>query len=335
MKKTLYTIPLLALSTSAFAATVTDYGSIEQDDAYSARIIAREDTTVSYDSIKSGGVAFTIIHAGSTAVNFEIGSIDVGSGDVNIQPKKGNIQLGDVQAGHIAVSTNGGNITLTGNISAADASSGFYISGDDGALGGSIILDGATLSNVELRTVSTDASGNVVAGGMIEISGNTTLSNVFISAGELQVAEGANLVVDGVIFASRGETSPENPDIVPTYAGLSLGDNATLTLKGDQPLVLSSLSVGSGVSFVVELSDEDFANLDDSEFTFFDVEEGNIDLSGVAFTFTNGTEAKSGTITAGSGGSITVTNTYSVPEPATATLSLLALVGLCARRRRA
>ena len=87
MKKTLYTITLLALSTSAFAATVTDYGSIEQDDAYSARIIAREDTTVSYDSIKSGGVAFTIIHAGSTAVNFEIGSIEVGSGDVNIQPK--------------------------------------------------------------------------------------------------------------------------------------------------------------------------------------------------------------------------------------------------------
>ena len=33
-------------------------------------------------------------------------------------------------------------------------------------------------------------------------------------------------------------------------------------------------------------------------------------------------------------GSVSITNTASIPEPATATLSLLALAGLCARRRR-
>ena len=36
----------------------------------------------------------------------------------------------------------------------------------------------------------------------------------------------------------------------------------------------------------------------------------------------------------GTAGTVTITNTQAVPEPATATLSLLALAGLCARRRR-
>ncbi len=335
MKKTLFTLALLALSTTAFAATVTNKGSITKDDAYSETIVAREDTTYIYESIKSNGVNLRFASTGK-ATNFEIGSIDAGNGDVRIHPNKGNIQLGDIQAGHIAVSTGSGNITLTGNISATDAASGFCISGHDGAISGDIILDGATLSNVELRNVSYGASGQVVAGGLIEVSGNTTLSNVFIEAGELKVTEGASLVVDGALFAARGELSPENPDIIPTYAGLSLGDNTTLTLKGDQPIELSSLSVGSGVSFVVELDDEDFANLDDSEIKLFDVESGNVDLSNVSFTFTNGSETKGGNVTVGGDGSITVTDSYTVnvPEPTTATLSLLALAGLCARRRR-
>ena len=58
-------------------------------------------------------------------------------------------------------------------------------------------------------------------------------------------------------------------------------------------------------------------------------------FSNVSFTFTDGEQFKTGTIDA-TAGSICVTNTQIVyvPEPATATLSLLALCGLAARRRR-
>ncbi|MBE6418011.1 MAG: PEP-CTERM sorting domain-containing protein [Akkermansiaceae bacterium] len=50
--------------------------------------------------------------------------------------------------------------------------------------------------------------------------------------------------------------------------------------------------------------------------------------------FTDGTTTKTGTIEV-NGGAIKVTNSQTIPEPATATLSLLALAGLAARRRRA
>ena len=56
--------------------------------------------------------------------------------------------------------------------------------------------------------------------------------------------------------------------------------------------------------------------------------DGFIDPDGLAFAYSNGAAFKSASITFDSG-------TYTIPEPATATLSLLALAGLCARRRRA
>ena len=336
MKITLYTISLLALGSVALAEPVVqNQGSIEQSGIYSRNWITSQDTTAAYDSINSDGVNINHVqYKGTGVLNVEVGSINAGSGDVHISSYQGDIKLGDVQANRIDVSTNEGNITLTGAITARDNTSGIYIARDTGTAGGNIILDGATLTNIELSSTMWNESWQQVVAGSIEITGDTTISGAFLQVDTINVAEGTNLVLENTVFASRGATSPENPDATPTYANLSLGDNVTMTIKGDQPMEVSSLSVGTGVSFIVELSNEDFANLDDSQFYLFNAEKGNIDLSLVDFTFTNGTETKGGTISVGSDGSITVTDTYSIPEPATATLSLLALCGLATRRRR-
>lgn len=335
MKKTLLTTALLALGTSAFAAvTVEEAGSINQTADYTKNWVTGRDTDtiVKYGSIQTEGSVY-INHAplrGNSTFSVEVDSIKANGGNVHINTSAGDITLGDVEAACIQAATNNGNIRITGTLNVTDTDGAYLVAAAYGGTG-SIILDNATVKNVSLETN--------LENGTIEFSGEVTLTDVYLKATTVEIADGARLTLDNAVFVDRG--SYEQGLVTEAITGLAVGDNVTLTLSGDQPLEVASLSMGSGVSFVVELSDEVFENLDNTEINLFSIvgeDEDDIDLTGVKFTFTNadGTEAKSGTITAGSGGSITVTNSYtvSIPEPATATLSLLALAGLCARRRR-
>ena len=333
MKKTLLTTALLVLGTSAFAAVkVEEAGSINQTVDYTKYWVTGKDTDtiVKYGSIQTEGAVY-INHAnlrGNSTFSVEVDSIKAnGSNGVHINTSAGDITLGDVEAACIQAATNNGNIRITGTINVTDTDGAYLMAAGTG----SIILDNATVKNVSLETN--------LENGTIEFSGEVTLTDVYLKATTVEIADGARLTLDNAVFVDRG--SYVQGLVTEAITGLAVGDNVTLTLSGDQPLEVASLSMGSGVSFVVELSDEVFENLDNTEINLFSIvgeDEDDIDLTGVKFTFTNadGTEAKSGTITAGNGGSITVTNSYTVaiPEPTTATLSLLALAGLAMRRRR-
>ena len=312
-----------AISSSAIGDTVYDMG--DAGDAASYTYNGRPNSTARFDSITSPQINVRAISS-TDPFNIEVGKVT--GDDVRLTTSIGNITLGDVEAEYLQVSTKQGDITLTGTINCTGNASNIAISGDSTA-GGNIILNGADLSGVSLENYCFDDSYNLVPIGKIEITGNTTLNGVYFKAGTVDVAEGANLTLIDSAFTNRQESidgTPANTDLV-------LGDNVTLTLSGAEPLSVKSLTIGEGVDLIISLNADEFVSLEDSVFELFSVEEGGVDLSSVNFTFTDGVQYKSGTVSS-NGGSITITNSYTVPEPTTATLSLLALAGLAMRRRR-
>ena len=316
-----------ALVSSAFAADVVEKGSINKPGVSVSEVLRySQETTVKYSSIKGEGVRIRSFTDASIALNLDLGSIDAGGGTVDIATYNGNIALGDVQGNFLQISTNKGNITIAGNVQALNNTASTINISSNGEMG-TIVFDGATVSGV--------AIGNTC--GSFVVNGNTALKDVcFEGGGVVEVAAGASLTLDNVLFAGRDDSNKGNP----AQTGLSLGDNATLTINagddslGDVELLkVKDLTIGKGVDIVITLSNEKFEKLEDSEIKLFAVENGTVDFSNVTFTFTNGEQYKTGNITS-TGGTIFITDVCIVPEPTTTTLSLLALAGLAARRRR-
>ncbi len=333
LSSNLLTLAMMAtVAGSAFAAEPTvEVVSPVNEASYSKTWTPARDshTTVQYSTVKSeGDVYIRTSLRGDSTLNIEAESIEA-AGKVSISTSSGDVTLGDVKAGDMQISTQKGNITLTGNIQSA-AADGSTISVSCNGTPGNIILDGASISNVGLTNSYWDENWQQ-AFGSYAISGDTTLSGVYFGGGTVDVAEGAKLSLDNVLFTTR-ENSNKG---MSADTSLVLGDNVTLTLNAGDTIDVKSLSIGNDVDIIITLSNDEFLALDDSEFNVFSVVDGEIDFSNVNFTFTDGEQYKSGTVSS-TGGSICVTGSQLIviPEPTTATLSLLALCGLAARRRR-
>ena len=239
------------------------------------------------------------------------------TGTVRVFAYTGDVTLNNVEGSRLALSTQNGNITLSGAIKAEGNDSTVAVSNQ-----GTIILDGANCENISV--------GFNKKGGEILISGDTSLSNVFFDAETVNVADDANLTLDDVFFTNRNGIELTQG----ASTALTLGDNVTLTLEEGSVLDVTELTVGTGLNLVITLSKETFAALDNTTFDIFSVQKGDVDLTGATISFTDGEQKKPGTIKVENDGRITVTDSYVVPEPTTAVLSLLALCGLAARRRR-
>lgn len=200
----------------------------------------------------------------------------------------------------------------------------------------SIIVDGESSITQES---STEALITLMGKGSMENSGAVGIATD-VDGGALTLNAGSSMaavnLIEGDIYVNgasktgaltlTGGTITFNLDA----QVMTLADDATAAGM----LTVDSLEV-SGTKIVVNLSEEAFNDLDNKTFNLFNVpnEGGGADLANADIVFTNGTQSKVGTITA-NGGSVTVKDTKLVPEPTTATLSLLALAALAARRRR-
>ena len=105
-----------------------------------------------------------------------------------------------------------------------------------------------------------------------------------------------------------------------------------LTLSGDSTVALN------GANVIVQVSADTLAGLEQgSNVTLFDVGTGTLDFNNTVVTFVNGEDSVqaivSGAAADSANGGQVIVNAV-IPEPTTATLSLLALAALAARRRR-
>ncbi|MDO5498026.1 MAG: PEP-CTERM sorting domain-containing protein [Alistipes sp.] len=167
-----------------------------------------------------------------------------------------------------------------------------------------------TISKGQLQNYGEVAKNILITGGTLTLEKDAIVAAVTMNDGKIEVKGTAStnaLTLNGgtIVF-----------DYTKNVASMDLGESA--------------LSLGDGVSITLKLSDKQFEALKvgDSFDLFIGSHLDDIDLSNVTVTSASGNTNTTVTFEANRG------TIYVVPEPTTATLSLLALAGMAARRRR-
>ena len=336
----------------------------------SANIVAGGATLTATDSIQMEGMANFVVGTELTDVveafmERDFDSLGQGAtqrtkltaetGDVSITGNMNVLLNADVVAKGGNVSINGGSgldnnsiinnsvltaeqgqvtfadTVVTGSGSSASAATGMTLAN------ASVMLDDVTLFGGE-TTIAADSllavtDSFVSFGGEIENMGTLSLNDVALSGGS-DLVNGGIIEIDGDLSLDSAKLTFVVNSLTDNATAITLGSEAnilggsvdvTFVIEGDK--VASALYNFQEFSFVLfeNASDEDFVNLRDA-------------LAGndVSFTlnnsdwnaYTNGVELKH------EDGNIVITGSVMVPEPTTATLSLLALAALAARRRR-
>ena len=247
----------------------------------------------------------------------------------------------------ITTLTGSGTLKATGGTTEATNASGF--TGTLDAAGGSLTASGgiasltavkATGGNIILQGAADLTLTEVVVSSGKTISAYTEDSNfVNFSAKDVRVGEGGGSLIGNLSISNGGTLTLNAVDgtsgtgltlsntvstladtgITSTSGSLTLGTGLTLNLLNLNVKQGESLTLFSGVTSVNGLSDDDLGKLTAgtlaAEDVFSGVGTGDFNLS-----YSNNIVA--------------LVANRAVPEPTTATLSLLALMGLAARRRR-
>ena len=222
----------------------------------------------------------------------------------------------------------------------------------------------------EDSTVTNDGSISARSISLYDKAQVTNEGNIQATGGDVVVSGSASLTNEGNIqadwFEVRGDASVENSGVV--EGSTWLRESATLTLSEGSELDYvyvsdtSVLNIDGAVTLngnLAQFNAKDGAQIVFSEGASLDMQGNNITLGNIQLVFeVDGTVSSTGDISVnmfirnwgneseyedtvvlvkGSDGSfaeVKYGDLNIVPEPTTATLSLLALVGLCARRRR-
>lgn len=251
--------------------------------------------------------------------------------------------------------TSNGSIALSGagtlTISAANnmtgglaVNSGTLVANHASALGkGSVtVASGATLEIAKGITASGFSSLNFAEGANAAINGTLALSNDAVTLHSLTMGASGLLELNshnGTLTTSTLTVSGNST----INANLVVNDNGTMDFSNHTELTMGcTVTIGDYVTIMID--DSELASIvsGNSVMTIINDVEG-VDMNNLALTLGSGwkfVDAQGNSldaynlrldvVDAGNG----KVNIVVAPEPATATLSLLALAGLCARRRR-
>ncbi len=272
----------------------------------SAKTIDIKAKRVASSNFKAENMSFEGVGANSpvTKSNFEAtGSISLTNCNVTISEGYSlSAKSLEVTGGKLV---NEGTITVGAAVMLASRSDAalMMLAGD--GVSYDVVLNDADFDNRGTFTGST-----LVEGGALTLAANSQSGDITMTSGEIYVT-GADV---------------ETGSLTLTGGTINFSEGATVLLDENNTYDLS------GATIVVTV--DDVNNLGDSQLLFSGASAGSIEgLENVTVTFTDGTNpGVSGSLSVSDAG-ISVT-TPAVPEPSTVTLSLLALSGLVARRRR-
>lgn len=237
-----------------------------------------------------------------------------------------NASTGTTQVGKAA-----NNVTLKGNGATATgvttSDSGFTASSVSTVAGTATTFTGNVTVTVSLTAAAMATDADFISTGQVtgisSTSGRQVLfasdsASAFQSTGSdttLTLGDGATLTLGGALAASDGGTFT-----------LTLGGKVTLDFTTEVKAAIADLSMGTTLDVLLATN----VNFGDGTSLQSGATASNyITLasdSGLALTDSSQLILK--------GNNLLLTGAVTVPEPATATLSLLALAALCARRRR-
>ena len=194
------------------------------------------------------------------------------------------------------------------------------------ATGGNIVVQNAANLNLDELVISADraiVAANVMVGQLVQLGSGATLTGNLLLESGATVELGGTVTLEGMLNLQTGLTL--SGAVLETITGLEEGESCTL-FAGVAGLNLQQTVTLYNMRSLAEQTEEalSYSTLMDgqqvSAADYFSNLSGN---AGLVLSYNR------------EDGSVMITQTTaSIPEPATATLSLLALAGLCARRRR-
>ena len=282
------------------------------------------DTKASTTSFESVNTTYQINQSGAGEINIKenativADSVNVGEkahlvvdGQLNITTGEGNsAKVYGTVSGTGTITVTGGVLENHGTIGVAPSQATF---GED---------DISTLADSEALLIT-------IAGGEF-VNYGTTDSSILVDGGTLTLDEGvlADITLNsGSIVVNSDSTTGS---LTLNGGTIIFEENAKLTLVDGAELNLTNTVIE------VLVSEETLAGLKDGSsdpVTLFETQDVTTDLKGITVNFTDGTNDLTAKVEGTADGTGVVITTI-VPEPTTATLSLLALAGLAARRRR-
>ena len=259
------------------------------------------------------GVTFDISQTGGGNINL---NADIQAGAVK-QSGTGTITVAsDKTLNAESIEISGGTLVNNGTVSVASSEPAMLLAAGD---------DVTTLDNTE------DMMNITITGGQVKNYGVLN-GDISVQGGVLELLAGnvgdITMTVGEIIVQSNSITG----NLTLNGGTITFAEGAVLTLSGDSTVALN------GASVIVQVSADTLAGLEQgSNVTLFDVGTGTLDFNNTVVTFVNGEDSVqaivSGAAADSANGGQVIVNAV-IPEPTTATLSLLALAALAARRRR-
>lgn len=306
-------------STNINTGSYTELNILEGGKAEISQLVMGVDAgeakvTIDKDSTYTG----VTMRVGTNGTLDNSGKLALVSGDTTVWPTDGNSNYSDCVTKYTAseLSVEGGKVINSGslsvdtiNITAGSLTNTGTINGDIFVDGGTFTMaDDAVAAGLTATSGTINLSGNVTFTGAVSLGGSVSESSLALLGGDTEtltvyIAKDTNIVLDDSILSVDGQqfVVGDNTEIIVDLGNVAYEEGTQLfTLSGSDGTLLTDTAAALEDKVTVIWEDEESGTRQEA----------------------SGNEVR---------GSIA---TVVVPEPTTATLSLLALCGLCARRRR-